>query len=109
MYPDAVNKLSFPLPKEASHKIWLRLVKRFQLRRSLKMVDGRMGDGSGELIKSSRYTPVEMKFIMKKVLNSFASFFAHTESIGIEVSRIFSSPLSERWDKKQYASPKHIS
>ena len=35
---DHLYKLSFPLPKEAPHKIWLWLVKRFQIRR-LKMVD----------------------------------------------------------------------
>ena len=36
--PDAVNKVSFPLPKEAPHKIWLWSVKRFQ-RRSFSIVD----------------------------------------------------------------------
>ena len=35
--PDAANKLSFPLPKEAPHKIWLRLAERFWKRRCLKM------------------------------------------------------------------------
>ena len=44
--PDAVNKISFPLPKEAPHKIWLWSVKGFQRRRSLSIVDddGRMPD-----------------------------------------------------------------
>ena len=37
---DQLYKLSFPLPKEAPHKIWLWLAKRF-LRRYLKNVDGR--------------------------------------------------------------------
>ena len=32
-------KLSFPLPKEAPHKIWLWLAKRFQRRRCLNIVD----------------------------------------------------------------------
>ena len=32
-------KLLFPLPKEAPHKIWLLLAKRFQRRRRLKMMD----------------------------------------------------------------------
>ena len=31
-------KLSFPLPKEAPHEIWLRLAKQFQRRRRLIMV-----------------------------------------------------------------------
>ena len=35
----AVNKLSYPLPKEASHKIWLRLAQLFQRRRSLSIVN----------------------------------------------------------------------
>ena len=34
---DHLYKLSFPLPKEAPHKIWLWLAKRFQRRRRLKM------------------------------------------------------------------------
>ena len=46
--PDAANKLSFPLPKEALHKIWLWLAKRFQRRRCLKLWttddDGRTPD-----------------------------------------------------------------
>ena len=44
--PDAANKISFPLPKEAPHKIWLWLVKQFR-RRSLSIVDddGRRTDG----------------------------------------------------------------
>ena len=50
--PDAVNKISFPQPKEAPHKIWLSLAKRFRRRRSLSIVndgrttrtDGRMPD-----------------------------------------------------------------
>ena len=59
----------FPLPIDASCKIWLRLAKRFQRRRSLKMVDdGRRTehgytisspcepDGSGELKKHSKLT-----------------------------------------------------
>ena len=37
--PDAANKISFPLPKEVPHKIWLRLAKRFRRRRSLSVVD----------------------------------------------------------------------
>ena len=40
----AANKLSFPLPKEAPHKIWLWLAKRFW-RRSLSIVDGWATDG----------------------------------------------------------------
>ena len=36
--PDAANKISFPLPREDPHKIWLRLAKRFR-RRSLSIVD----------------------------------------------------------------------
>ena len=41
--PDAANKLSFPLPKEAPHKIWLSSAKWFQRRRCLKLwTDGRM-------------------------------------------------------------------
>ena len=37
--PDATNKISFPLPKEAPHKIWLWLAKRFRRRRSLSIVN----------------------------------------------------------------------
>ena len=39
--PDAANKLSFPLPKEAPHKSWFCLTKWFRRRRSLKNVNGR--------------------------------------------------------------------
>ena len=45
---DHLYKLSFPLSKEAPHKIWLWLAKRFQRRRLLKMWtdnDGRTDDG----------------------------------------------------------------
>ena len=34
--PDCKNKLSFPIPKEAPHKDWLLLGKRFRRRRCLK-------------------------------------------------------------------------
>ena len=38
----------FPLPIDATYKIWLWLAKRFQGRRSLKMVDdGRTDDDDG--------------------------------------------------------------
>ena len=37
--PDAANKISLPLPKEAPHKIWLRSAKRFLRRRCLSIVD----------------------------------------------------------------------
>ena len=40
-----VNNISFPLPMEAPHKIWLSSAKQFQRRRSLKlwkMTDGRI-------------------------------------------------------------------
>ena len=43
--PDAANKLSFPLPKEAPHKIWLCLAKQFWRKRSLSIVDGRRTNG----------------------------------------------------------------
>ena len=36
---DHLYKLSFPLPKETPHKIWLSLAKRFQRRRCLNIVD----------------------------------------------------------------------
>ena len=36
---DHLYKLSFPLPKEAPHTIWLWLAKRFQRRRCLNIVD----------------------------------------------------------------------
>ena len=43
--PNAANKLSFSLPKEAPHKIWLWLTKRFRRRRCLIMwTDGRRTD-----------------------------------------------------------------
>ena len=45
--PDAANKFSFLLPKEAPHKIWLCSGKRFWRRRRLKLftTDGRTPDG----------------------------------------------------------------
>ena len=45
--PDAANKLSFPLPKEAPHKIWLWSGKWIWRRRCLSIVndDGRTTDG----------------------------------------------------------------
>ena len=42
---DAVNKLSFPLPKEAPHKIWLWSARRFQRRRCLKLWTTTDNDG----------------------------------------------------------------
>ena len=39
MWPGPFIQLSFPLPKEAPHKIWLWLAKRFQRRRCLNIVD----------------------------------------------------------------------
>ena len=44
---DPANKLSFPLPMDAPHKIWLSSTERFQRRRSLKLWttdDGRTPD-----------------------------------------------------------------
>ena len=37
--PDVANKISFPLPKEAPHKIWLRSAKQFLRRRCLSIVE----------------------------------------------------------------------
>ena len=34
----SVYKLSFPLPKDSPHKVWLSLAKRFQRRRSLNIL-----------------------------------------------------------------------
>ena len=43
--PDATNKLSFYLPKEAPQKNWLGLAQRFRRRRCLNIVnDGRTPD-----------------------------------------------------------------
>ena len=39
---DHLYKLSFPLPKEAPHKIWLWSAMRFWRRRCLKSVNGRL-------------------------------------------------------------------
>ena len=40
--PDATNKLSFPLPKEALHKIWLEFVEAVLEKKMFKIVyDGR--------------------------------------------------------------------
>ena len=44
---DHIYKLSFPLPKEARHKFWLWLAKRFQRRRCLNIVDGRTTTDAG--------------------------------------------------------------
>ena len=73
MYLDFLYTHWFPLPIDASYKIWLWLAKRYQRRRSLKLwTDGRTTDdgrtpdhghpisspcepnGSGELIKKER-------------------------------------------------------
>ena len=35
--PDAAKKLSFFLPKDAPHKVWLSLGKRFERRRCMKL------------------------------------------------------------------------
>ena len=46
--PDFAIKLSFPLPMDAPHKIWLSSAKRFQRRRCLKLWttdDGRTDAG----------------------------------------------------------------
>ena len=42
---DASNKISFPLPKEAPHKIWLCSAQRFRRRRSLAIVNDDADDG----------------------------------------------------------------
>ena len=57
--PDAANKLSFPLPKEAPHKIWLWLAKWFQRRRSLKLLttDGRRTDAGPWVSYKLTYEP----------------------------------------------------
>ena len=74
--PDAANKLSFPLPKEAPHKIWLWLAKRFQRRRSLKLFttdDGRRTDGRtpdhGYTI-SSPWAKTWQRWILLKLLHA---------------------------------------
>ena len=61
--PDAANKLSFLLPKEAPHKIWLWLAKRFQRRRSLKLLttdddDGRWADAGPWVFYKLTYEPL---------------------------------------------------
>ena len=44
--PHAANKISFPLPKEAPHKIWILSAKRFLRGICLSIVnDGRTTDG----------------------------------------------------------------
>ena len=51
---DHFYKLSFPLPKDAPHEVWLWLAKRFQRRRSLKLWidDGQKDNGSWPPISS---------------------------------------------------------
>ena len=44
---DHLYKLSFPLPKEAPHKIWLWLAKRIQRRSCLNIVDDDNDDDNG--------------------------------------------------------------
>ena len=43
---DEMSSLWFPLPKEAPHKIWLRLAKRFRRRICSKMVDDDNNDNT---------------------------------------------------------------
>ena len=59
--PDAANKISLPLPKEAPHKIWLWLVKQFR-RRSLSIVndddDGHRTDAGPWVSYKLTYEPL---------------------------------------------------
>ena len=98
---DIANKITMPLPKEASHKISTRSAKRFQRRRSLKlwtMDDGRMDGrtdagswpsykltlcafGSGELTRSQILFKVFFHWPLEKKL-------AVAENISQECSNI---------------------
>ena len=51
---DYLYKLSFPLPKEAPHKIWLLLAKRFQRRRCLNIVDDDDDDNNDDNGRQSK-------------------------------------------------------
>ena len=49
-YLDFLYTCWFPLPIDALYKIWLWLAKRFQRRRSLKMVDDGRTTGDDDLV-----------------------------------------------------------
>ena len=55
--PDAANILSFPLPNEALHKIWLRSSKRF-LRRCLKLCTTYDDDAGAWVYYKLTYEPL---------------------------------------------------
>ena len=70
MWLDHLNKFSFPLSKEAEHKVWLRLAKRFQWRRCLKMVVIYMYIASGQ----GADNPSGVKFFINSIIQSIVSF-----------------------------------
>ena len=77
---DAVNKLSFPLPKEAPHKIWLWSAKRFQRRRCLKLLttddDGRRRrTDAGPWVYYKLAMSLRLRWAKKKILRKVINFF----------------------------------
>ena len=62
---DHLYKLSFPLPKEAPHKIWLWLAKRFQRRRCLNIVDD---DDDNDDIDNDETTDARVRVYYKLTL-----------------------------------------
>ena len=64
--PDAANKISFPLPKEAPHKIWPRSAKRFLRRRCLSIVDD---DGRRRRTPDLGYTMSSPMSLRLKIFN----------------------------------------
>ena len=56
-------KLWFPLPKEAPHKIWLWLAKRFQRRRDLKMVNDDNNDDDDDGRRGMDFASHELKIV----------------------------------------------
>ena len=106
--PDAANKLSFPLPKEAPHKIWLWLVKRFQRRRSLKLLttDGRRTD-DGPWLSYKLAMSLRLRWAIKKL--------GHTAFSAIQASSVTTFIIgddilfSRRADKNPYRHDRFLS
>ena len=86
--PYAANKKSFPLPKEAPHKIWLRSAQRFRRRRSLSNVnsdangrrrtEGRRLDGYTISSPCEPHGSGELKTIQNLLLQNRWTYFHDT-------------------------------
>ena len=100
--PDAANKISFPLPKEAPHKIWLWSPQRF-LRRCLSIV-GRTKDGQTPEHGYTISSPMSLRFrwaknhCRGKTGMVLTAGYRHILGVKAEIGRTKSSPLSLGWE-----------